>query len=747
MAVRLSPISVQQAIPEIERDIRRCLRAFATEPLDKIQAEIRRIGDMLSEISRSVQPRTNDTELLEDLESLQSDYRCLTTRAAIVAKKQLCSSPSITEILNKPQIDGPTFERLLAGLTQESANTRFFVQEPVVGRPKKHYKLATHEQIAAQGCPRGEEFLPAHNHTTTLANILMTGELGLSPQQTNAIIRKLIEVKADFSAVDYTTFPFLGNFSMQNNPLKSLIALGSKNSHYDETLKLLIRYIGSLPEAEKHKIFDHQDHYPLPMSTLTFLIRQGKEDIACEFLRCGAHVCETDLLMACDSFGSTSIERPTGIPCVEYILSALLQQNGSVSMKTIDGCLSALRQATPAVVHGEKERLRNGKWLEEWSQMQAENELRMTRIVRTALQSDFPSFKELCTLALHGDQQVHELLLQSYAEELVLQTELRGNLSDDYRSHGRVEQRIKYDYAKTHQGQAKLAQLTDLLEKSKKEEAKAPAVVRTVASTSGTLPLGKPVGIPRNGTMNCWAIALAQFARYIPSLYKMVQTDSRLKGFADFFTAYDAAQANGLTSLEEPNSQTLRDCMHKCRCVSSSAYSCEDAAHVLLGMMSEKYPRLPITVVPLMGKNINKTHSSFMSMHSIPVADIRLSLSELLTLSFSTDSMKQRLVKKPPELFLQINRWRGTALITDDVNIQRRLSLDPKLVESGEGSDYECDAFITFLGSSFSFGHYVIHIKVGGQWYYCNDNVVTPVSQDQVDKDIKKAYIIHYAAL
>lgn len=58
---------------------------------------------------------------------------------------------------------------------------------------------------------------------------------------------------------------------------------------------------------------------------------------------------------------------------------------------------------------------------------------------------------------------------------------------------------------------------------------------------------------------------------------------------------------------------------------------------------------------------------------------------------------------------------------------------------------YEIKSFIMREAADFSpAGHYTSYIVKNGQWYYCNDELVIPVSQEKVDQDKQKAYILFF---
>lgn len=273
----------------------------------------------------------------------------------------------------------PTVEQVEALITKETADARLFVQEPTredfqssarqPGGPSrlKHYVVANSDQINAPGATMEEvdgyvpitnaegnptpeilEALRSKNHTTTLANIIAGNELHFSPVEISRLMRKLMEVQADFSAVNYTDV--IGDHYLlphiQNNPLKSLIALGGTNRDYDILISELIAHIQQredLSQEQKRACLSQRDTYLYgPMTHVYFLIRQGKEDLAVQAIQAGASVSEKDLLLACASFGTTSRERPEGVSCVDLILERL----PSLSRETKAKCLQSLKRAS-----------------------------------------------------------------------------------------------------------------------------------------------------------------------------------------------------------------------------------------------------------------------------------------------------------------------------------------------------------------------------------------------------------------
>ncbi len=280
------------------------------------------------------------------------------------------------------------------------------------------------------------------------------------------------------------------------------------------------------------------------------------------------------------------------------------------------------------------------------------------------------------------------------------------------------------------------------------------APLRDVALHRPFVP-GQPVGI-RNGSANCWANSLLQFARHIPSLYRIVQADRELQpAFANFYRAYDRARATQQHTAPQASSQTIRQCLHaRSDTISSRASRQEDAHEGLMAMMENfppHYMRLqraandgriePTTVI-----SINPTDHK------------RRSLAELFEQTYAIRDYGPRsefayFQTRPDELFFHIARFRptlaGFTKNSDLLNIGPIFSLPARRVDAENGGgDYLCDAFIEHRGSSASGGHYVAYVMdEDGRWWLCNDQVITAVTEATVNSARQRAYILHFRAI
>ena len=364
--------------------------------------------------------------------------------------------------MQKPLENKPPVETLLKMITPETCNVRIYVKEPLSGvsegdlltkfkdKKIKEYAIASDEQIRAKEMPHGNDVSPdsLYNHTTTLANIIATNELDYSPQDVTQLVNKLIEMKADFTAVDYTNFQGHSGFvSIQNNPLKSLIALGSCNTDYDQAISRLIDYIGSLPEQTRQKIFSHKDRYVLEsMSTIFFLIRQGKEDLALKLVEYGAPMEPRDLIFACKSFGTVPGKEHDQAECIKKMYKSLASK---LSQEQRRNCLNDLLVCSDE--WGKTLRARGEdiikKWPDDTSLCKAV--LKKARITRDDLSNRSDS--------------LNEKLLQAYIDEMAARETISQWFSGEYRPLDVPLGTQKFTFMQTEEGKTLLNKLNTMI--------------------------------------------------------------------------------------------------------------------------------------------------------------------------------------------------------------------------------------------------------------------------------------------
>ena len=222
---------------------------------------------------------------------------------AFVALSTLCKA--VDRWRNKP-FAVLSFEKVFSLLDDKGANLRLFAIESDNYMGIKLYRPATNDEEI--GSPRRRLASIITQHFPIIRPprwLISSAATPLFPARCRInFIRKLIQVKANFQAIDYSSCPV--GWYIQNNPLKHLIALGSMTTAYDEAIKELITYIGTLEEKEKQAIFTHKDNYSLGSIPLAaFLIRQGKEDLVFPLVKAGYRVSEEELILAAKSFATS----------------------------------------------------------------------------------------------------------------------------------------------------------------------------------------------------------------------------------------------------------------------------------------------------------------------------------------------------------------------------------------------------------------------------------------------------------
>lgn len=263
---------------------------------------------------------------------------------------------------------------------------------------------------------------------------------------------------------------------------------------------------------------------------------------------------------------------------------------------------------------------------------------------------------------------------------------------------------------------------------------------------------GQPVGI-NNASMNCWANALLQFMRNVPSFYAHINNPSNGFGaLRSFYQNYDNAQSNQQTVAANADSQSVRQWFSGRTRISPSQHRQEDASEALSSVLANFPPHvLELRRAPNgQGERVVRNQEARMFMinlndhRNLPLD--RLFIDQILHRADET----QQFHKKPAELTFQLNRnvqWPARGKVDDAVNIPRRITLHSGAVMTGQGGQYECDAFISHQGKSMDGGHYVAYVLRNGQWWLCDDATIRPANMWEVDRERRKAYILHYRAV
>jgi hypothetical protein len=167
-----------------------------------------------------------------------------------------------------------------------------------------------------------ERVTSGEESTTTLANIIATNELNLTEHQMFDVFRLLLEKRVDLAALDKTCYlsAALTTEACHNNPLKSLIVAAQGAPKVQELIQLLILSLKQRSQAEINRIVNNDDNFKYgPMSPANFLLRLGLEHFALQLYQHGAKTTESDLLLACASFGTTPYAREAA-SCIQHII-------------------------------------------------------------------------------------------------------------------------------------------------------------------------------------------------------------------------------------------------------------------------------------------------------------------------------------------------------------------------------------------------------------------------------------------
>lgn len=462
------PLALQNVLNKVETIAKQA--AFHANTLEKKQA----IAQAFLQIQKGLQ---------EKLQIPQS----VTPDSSPLSKSQLIPQPvedphtnleDLVSALNEFQqsktepfnadLNSKLFGIVLDSLSKKNVDTRIFVKDPSGFPEQKSYSIATQEQITGTKLVKDASRRPSDLHTTTLANIIATNELKFSPEQVCQLMRKLMEVQADFSATDYTNYQGEPTFySVQNNPLKSLIAEGSGNKNYDAVILELIHHIKNREDLHVAQILNAENNFPEPMSTVCFLLRQGKEDIAIKAIEAGADVAPEDLELACKSFGSSTKERPEGVGCIELILKKLDENGKRIPRQVQHNCLQGLmfgsNEWAKEIMANQKELFRKGSLNQNDTVVEKANE---------TLQWDKIRLTDACISLKNSPEDTGDgkiLLAEFVTLFLERNPYLDQRFTDLYRERVGDDplqlSKSKYEYVKDEPGRSKLADLINLFQK------------------------------------------------------------------------------------------------------------------------------------------------------------------------------------------------------------------------------------------------------------------------------------------
>jgi ubiquitin C-terminal hydrolase len=85
-------------------------------------------------------------------------------------------------------------------------------------------------------------------------------------------------------------------------------------------------------------------------------------------------------------------------------------------------------------------------------------------------------------------------------------------------------------------------------------------------------------------------------------------------------------------------------------------------------------------------------------------------------------------------------RWRFHHLADAVEGIDVEYALPREARPNDEEARYACEAFIVHTGQ-LKGGHYIAYVKNKGVWWRCNDGRITPISEEDAKKEMKRCYI------
>lgn len=291
---------------------------------------------------------------------------------------------------------------------------------------------------------------------------------------------------------------------------------------------------------------------------------------------------------------------------------------------------------------------------------------------------------------------------------------------------------------------------------------------------------GQPPGI-YNGQLYCWLIALIQLHARFPKLREAVQNLPETK-----------AHVKVLKGILETLAQDKVDARRKSRVnIGTLTFGNLDPNQMQdpsegFKLLHVSSPKGNIEIEECKnGKVKNASHDSkntYSEYFAIPI-DIPREIPDFENLlkTYFDDSVTEtqknqktgeeetisqyevkRKIKNgsPEELILDFKRfrpivgnWERYEKIDSPLPLPLKFQFPKEYIADAEFSpEYECDAFIVHKGFSLTSGHYVIYIKhelpdKNGKaiWFLCDDATVSRASEQEINRELLKAYLCHYS--
>jgi ubiquitin C-terminal hydrolase len=305
----------------------------------------------------------------------------------------------------------------------------------------------------------------------------------------------------------------------------------------------------------------------------------------------------------------------------------------------------------------------------------------------------------------------------------------------------------------------------------------------------------QPLGISNAGC-NCWANSMIQFILNIASLQERI---NRL-GFFNPLHVLKSIKLRYLTEREDQgnyfssiDSQTFRKALHsKNETISSSSDHQEDPheafniSQLLPKISMEKrvqyshhgidgpleYEERDRSLHLLGNETFETVGTDIVDCISLPIRQgflLNYSLTDLLDIYLNNTNLEKdgstqfldcrgealrrypskresyRFKAIPNDLFFSLKRFDNEGCkvnVPVNIPLQIHLKRGKHLLEGD--ANLELDGFIIHLGDSLKSGHYKSCIKKNGQWYLCNDKMVSKVTEKEALDLAKTSYLYHY---
>lgn len=272
-----------------------------------------------------------------------------------------------------------------------------------------------------------------------------------------------------------------------------------------------------------------------------------------------------------------------------------------------------------------------------------------------------------------------------------------------------------------------------------------------------------PIGLD-NAACNCWANAMLQMIMHVESLKTaaLLLPPNRFRTMHAFIEAFENAQRNHLGSAPGADSQKIRLMINDLNeRISVDAGHQEDAVEgidALFGgeMQDNILNKLQANGMPpapyfgMVEENSSALYYYSHILRARPIQGDHRSLKELLIASY-LGRPRQMIFRAPSEFLLQVARFTPEGLkVISRVNMSPNgFEFPEELLKNKEKAKYSCDAFIQHIHfddayPTISSGHYVAWIKVGRQWYCCNDRNVTAQSDVAAHAAMNVGDLFHF---